>query len=206
MNRRKMGLGILAGLVLATTAVAGCSSNDGAAEEGGTLSVPLVTQGPSGATYRLRDAVFEIRSEYYYYDDVPSAEGGAGGTSSSVITLSSETNPDASSLSVSLERGYYYVSLKPGWRMEKVEGGSATNVEATLLTSATQWAYVAAHSTRWLEYQFGLGDRALWFNGKLNVSIGVYEKPSDLYGESGAPSVAGAGGEAGAPTGVGGSW
>jgi hypothetical protein len=191
MNRRKMGLGILAGLALATTAVTGCSSNDGTAEESGTLSVPLVTQGPSGTTYRLRDAVFQIRSEYYYYDSAAVGGEGGTGTQPSVITINSETDPDASSLSVSLERGYYYVSLLPGWRLEKVEGGVATTVEATLLSSATQWTYVAARSTSWLEYQFGIGGRALWFNGKLNVEVQVFEKPSDLYGGGGDGGTAG---------------
>lgn len=196
MNRRQMGKALWAGFALAATAATGCSSTDAPAEQAGTLSVPLVTQGPSGMTYRLRDAVFEIRHEYYYYDS-PSVGGeGGSGTSPSVITLSSETDPDATSLSVNLERGYYYVSLRPGWRMEKVEGGVATEVEATLLSSSTQWTYVAARSTSWLTYQFGLGGRAVWFNGNLNLDIEVYEKPSDLYG---------GGGEGGYPTGFGGS-
>lgn len=199
MKRRMMGLGFLAGLSLAATSlVAGCGS-DRAPEEHGTLSVPLSTQGPSGTTYRLRDATFEIRSEDYYYSG-GSGEGsvGGGGGSSQVVTVSSESDPDASAISVSLERGYYYVRLLPGWRMEKLQGGVATDVEATLLSSATQWTYVAAHSTSWLEYQFGLGDRSLWFNGNLNVQIHVYEDPSELHGFSGQPGQAGQPGAGGA--------
>ncbi len=198
MMRRTLGLGLFVGLSLTVAGLtAGCSGNDRGPEEHGTLSLPLSTQGPSGTTYRLRDATFLIRSEYYYYGDV-GGEGG-GGTGPNVITVSSETEPDASAISVSLERGYYYVQLQPGWRIEKVEDGVATDVEATLLSSDTQWTYVAAHSTRWLEYQFGLGGRSLWFNGNLNLQIQVYEKPSDLYGgggdgAGGDPSVAGAGG------------
>jgi hypothetical protein len=183
----------LLGLGFAATNLAtACSSDGGAKEDHGTLSLPLSTQGPSGTTYRLRDATFQITNEYYYYE----AEGGAGGSGPSVTTVSSETDPDAGVISVSLERGYYYVRLLPGWRMEQVEGGVATDVQATLLSGETQWAYVGAHSTSWVEYQFGLGDRSLWFNGNLNLQIQVYEHPSDLYG-----GTSGAGGE---PQGFGG--
>jgi hypothetical protein len=197
MKRRTMGLGVLAGLTVAMTGLtAGCSGNDHNTEEQGTLRVPLSTQGPSGTTYRLRDATFEIRPEYYYYSNA----GGEGGSASEVNTVSSETDPEASAISVSLERGYYYVQLRPGWRMEKVEDGVATDVEATLLSSSTQWVYVASHSTSWLEYQFGIGDRALWFNGNLNLQIQVYEKPSDLYGGGGEGGVGGGfNGSAGSP-------
>lgn len=194
MKRRMMGVGILAGLTVAATGLfAGCSSDGRSNEEHGTLSVPLSTQGPSGTTYRLRDATFEIRTEYYYYEYSSSVGEGGGGSSPQLITVSSETDPEATAISVSLERGYYYVRLRPGWRMEKVEGGSVTDVAATLLSSETQWVYVAARSGSWLEYQFGLGDRALWFNGDLNLQIQVYEKPSDLYGGGGD---GGGGGEA----------
>jgi hypothetical protein len=188
MKRRSIGMGFLLALGLAATSLAPACSNEGSApEEHGTLNLPLSTQGPSGTTYRLRDATFEIRSEYYYWDN---AGGQGGGSGPNVITVSSETDPDAGAISVNLERGYYYVRLLPGWRMEKVEDGTATDVEATLLSSATLWTYVAAHSTSWVEYQFGLGDRSLWFNGNLNLQIQVYEHPSDLYG-----GTSGAGGD-----------
>jgi hypothetical protein len=183
MKRRNLGMGLLVTVgFLATNFVTACSSDGAAApEEHGSLNLPLKTQGLSGTTYRLRDATFEITSQYYY-----SASGGEGGAGSTLTTVSSESNPNAEAISVDLERGYYYVRLLPGWRMEKLVDGVAEDVEATLLSSETQWAYVAAHSSSWVEYQFGIGNRALWFNGELNVQIGVYEKPSDLYGGAGA--------------------
>ncbi|MDF3068462.1 MAG: hypothetical protein K0R38_4063 [Polyangiaceae bacterium] len=201
MNRRTMGLGVFAGITFAVTGLlAGCGSGGGSAEEHGTLRVPLSTQGPSGTSYRLRDATFEIRNQYYYYSNA-GGEGGVGSTPQ-VVTVSSESDPNASSISVSRERGYYYVRLLPGWRMEKVEGGVATDVEATLLSNENQGVYVNAHSTSWIEYQFGIGDRALWFNGDLNLQIQVYEDPSDLYGYSGEH---GGGGFSGSPGGFSGS-
>lgn len=182
MKRRFLGLGLVVGLT--AVVVTACSSGgDGAAAEFGTLTVPLTTVGASGTEYRLRNATFEIRGGYFYYDDSSGSGGASGGES---ITVSSEDYLDASSIAVDLERGYYYVTLQPGWHLEKLEGGESTPVEATLLSSANQYAYVNAHSTSWVEYQFGLGDRTLWFNGKLNINVQVYEKPSELYGESGA--------------------
>jgi hypothetical protein len=178
----------------------GCSQ--GAQSEGettGTLNLPLSTVGSSGTEYRLRDAVFVISPDYWSCS--PGGTGGAmsaGGAGTGgggivcppVVTVSSETDPAASAISVSLERGYYVVELQPGWRMEKIEGGMASDVEAQLLSSASQWTYVSERSTTWLEYQFGIGDRELWFNGDLNINIRVFENPSEV-GSFGGTAVGG---------------
>ena len=177
MKRRMMSLGLL-GLGLLVSGLSACGSDGANKPEMGTLKVPLSTQGPSGTTYRLRDAVFEINNQYYGY-------AGEGGEAPATITVSSEDDPDAAAISVSVERGYSYVRLRPGWRLEKVEGGSASDVQATLLSNDTQWVYVSPHSTSWVTYQFGLGERSIWFNGELNIQVEVYEKPSDLYGQGG---------------------
>lgn len=205
--QRRLLLGMVLGLgVTASGMIAGCSGESGSpAAKMGTLSLPLSTQGASGTEYRLRNAVFQIRSEYDYYGESSAAGAGSGNT----YTVSSEDDPSASSLSVAVESGYYYVRLLPGWHMEKVEDGTATNIEATLLSGSTQWVYVSPHSTRWVEYQFGIGDRALWFNGNLNINLHVYEDPDELYGTAGAPyghgGDSGVGGTSGGGTGVGGS-
>jgi hypothetical protein len=201
--RRRLCLGTLLGLtVIAGGVMAGCSSEPVDQGQLGTLNLPLGTHGPSGTEYRLRDAVFQISSEYYYYDDYP-AEGGAGPSGGQSYTVSSEDDPSASSISISVERGYYYVRLLPGWRMEKVESGEASTVEATLLSSETQWTYVSPHSSSWVEYSFGIGGREIWLNGDLNVGVNVYEDPDDYYGGTGGfgmggfgsdPDIAGAGG------------
>mgnify|MGYP001555329432 FL=1 len=113
------------------------------------------------------------------------------------MAVSSEDEPEAASIAVSVEQGSYYVRLQPGWHMEKVEGGVASEVEATLLSPATQWLYVNAHSTTWVEYEFGLGERSIWFNGQLNIGIRVHEDPSELYGYAG--QTYGGSGPGGAP-------
>lgn len=196
--RRRLWLGMaMATTLLAGGLSAGCSSEPiGGKQEVGTLRLPLSTHGPSGTQYRLRDAVFQIDSrDYYYYED-DHQSGGAGGTNGPNITVSSEDDPNAESISVSIERGYYYVRLQPGWRMEKVVDGAAETVEAQLLSNASQWVYVNAHSTTWVEFSFGIGGRELWFNGDLNIGVAVYEDPSDINGDggTGGDSNVGAGG------------
>lgn len=64
--------------LVATGLLAGCSSG-GSADETvtGTVALPLVTYGPSGTTYRLRNAVFELTPYQYYYG---TGTGGATGT------------------------------------------------------------------------------------------------------------------------------
>jgi hypothetical protein len=183
MKRRTLGLGIVLGMTaLAAGLTTGCSSGGaGGQEDAGKIALSLSTQGPSGTEYRLREAIFEIRNdEYDYY-----GAGGDSGTSGEIITVSSEDDPNASSISVSVERGYHRVRLLPGWHLEKIEGGSPTVVEATLLSSETQWIYVQPRASTWVAFQFGLGDRKIWFNGDLNIDIQVFEDPSDLYGGGG---------------------
>jgi hypothetical protein len=187
-----MALGLM---LLASGVVAGCSSGGGGGDEKGvgTLSVPLVSYGASGTKYRLRNATFEINSGYYYYDNY--GEGGTG-DAPAPITVSSEDDPEANTISVSLERGYYNVRLLPGWHLEKSGDDVIEEVESTLISDATQFVYVNAHSSTNVEYEFGIGGRSIWFNGDLNINIHVYEDPSELYGNGfgGAGPVVGAGG------------
>ncbi|WP_437972494.1 hypothetical protein WMF04_31745 [Sorangium sp. So ce260] len=190
------GFGALAAAgVLSAVGISGCVSQAGDDEAAlGSISLPLAAEAPSGARYQLRNATFEIRREYYWdtavsvgVGGVSSTTGGGGIPSGPLLTINTEDeDPGASSIIVDLEQGGYYVTLLPGWEFEKVQGGTATDVEATLLSSETVYVYVSPHSTTWAQYQFGIGDAALWLNGKLNVSIEVYEDPSEYYGRSGS--------------------
>lgn len=210
MTRMFKGFGALAAAgVMLATGISGCTMPAGDDAELGSLSLPLAAQAPSGVSYRLRNATFQIQSDYYWYDGVTvgSSSSGVGGspgstTSSStgyfpgtLLTINSEDeDPDASSILVDLEQGSYYVQLLPGWHLEKVEGGTATVVDATLLSSQMIYVYVSPRSTTWAQYQFGIGDRALWLNGKLNLGIEVYEDPEEYYGGYGTGGAGGAGG------------
>ena len=182
MQRRWVSALGLAGVGMAALALQACSGGGGGNQPGekelGSLSLPLLTQSASGTSYRLRDATFEI------YGQLMGGFGGSAGTGGSSpppIIVSSEDDPDAPSITVSLEQGYYTVRLVPGWRMEKVEAGVATPVEAHLLSSEYQYLWVSPQTTSWVEYEFGIGDRTVWLNGDVNIGVRVYEDPSERY-------------------------
>jgi len=118
---------------------------------------------------------------------------GLGGNPGTVI-VSSETDPDATNISVSLEEGYYYVNLTPGWHLEKVTPAGAEPVEATLLSGEYQWVYISRQSSSWAQFSFGIGSREIWLNGQLNIGFDVQETPG---GAGGAGGFAGWGNTAG---------
>jgi hypothetical protein len=214
MNKitRRLGTLLLAGATAMT--LVGCGSNAKGGDDGdkiGQLALPLVTQGASGVTYRLRDATFAIHTGYYYYD-YPMAPGsagtGSGGTGpggGEVITVSSEDDPSSATISLSLEEGQYYIELLPGWHFEKDAPGGPVEVEATLLSGETQWVWVSRQSTSFAEYQFGLGDRELWLNGQLNIGVVLHEDPSELNGGGTGGAYMGTAGSAGSAYGYGGT-
>ncbi len=160
------------------------SSGEGEPQSG-QLALPLVTQGASGVVYRLRDATFNI-SRYGYAGGAGASFGGngsGGGSGVELITVSSETDPDAATITVPLEEGQYFVELVPGWHFEKQTTEGYEAVEATLLSGQTQWVWVSRLSTSFAEFQFGLGGREIWLNGDLNIGVVLYEDPSELgYG------------------------
>ncbi|MGK3990576.1 hypothetical protein WME99_46455 [Sorangium sp. So ce136] len=214
------GIGVFAAAgALFAFGVGGCASPGGDDAELGSISLPLAADANSGARYQLRDATFRIWNDYWYEGATTSTAsgvtttattGGGGSGGSTFLTISSEDgDPDASSITVDLERGPYNVGLLPGWHLEKIEDGIATPVEATLLSSQSLYVYVSPHSTTWAQYRFGIGDSAVWLNGKLNIGIDIYEDPDEYYGGGdggygGDDGYGGAGGAGGG--GTGGAW
>lgn len=193
---RRMGTLLLGTLGLWLVGCSGSSAKGGDTNEDkmGHLALPLVTQGASGVSYHLRDATFAIHRYNYIYDyGYPAAAGaasggtgsGGGGGGDTVVTVSSETDPNAQTISVSLEEGDYYVELLPGWHFEKEGPSGPEAVEATLLSGETQWVWVSRQSTSFAEYKFGLGNRELWLNGQLNIGVVLYEDPNQLIGAGG---------------------
>jgi hypothetical protein len=111
--------------------------------------------------------------------------GGSPGTlpdASVPIVVNSEDNPDAVSIEVELEEGYYTITLRSGWRMEKIVDGEAQTVEATLLNGNSQWVNVTRHQTTLVAFEFGIGERSIWVDGKLHINVNVYEDPDTYYG------------------------
>lgn len=197
MKRRWFSLcGLLAFGVIVSQSVTACASDHGGAAENeyGTIALPLGAYASSGTRYRLRNATFVIQDPY------ANGYGGEGGGSSpDSIVVSSEDDPDADSINLNVEQGYYRIRLQSGWHMEKQEDdGSFSDVEAQLLSSTSQWVYVSPRSTSWAQFDFGIGDREVWFNGQLNIDINVYEDPDDYDGGSGGDGAGGIPGSCGA--------
>jgi hypothetical protein len=177
---RRVWTGLLLTAGFSVSGLLGCSG--GAGETLGQMRVPLTTQGASGASYRLRDATFVVQSQYYGGSAGFSSGGEPTGPGS--IVVSSETDPDATNISLSLEEGYYNVQLLPGWSMEKTSSSGTETVEATLLTGSSQWVWVSRQYTSWAEFSFGIGGREIWLNGQLNIAIDVQETPGGSGGFS----------------------
>ncbi len=213
---------LLLGTALIAAFAVGCGNNgaNGGQNEDklGQLALPLVTNGPSGTRYQLRNAIFDITPyNYYWYGTsvggassvsatggsvgqdtggsvgqetgggVSHTTGGTTGVDSSqpgVIVVSSEDNPNADSIQVDVAEGEYYIHLRPGWYLQSVIDGVAQTEDAVLLNGDYQYIYVYRHSTSWVSFQFGLGSQELWFNGKLNIEMAVYENPDQYYGGS----------------------
>jgi hypothetical protein len=195
----KLSINWVSAALLVGFGIGGCadSANTKSEEATGTLLVPLVSYGSTGAKYQLRNANFQINPYYYYY-------GEAGSGSITPVVVSSESNVGADSLEVDVASGSYHVTLSSGWSMEKVENGVTTTVEAQLLSGSTQYLYVSPRSSTWVRYQFGIGEHSVWFNGKANIAMDVYEDPDQYYGVAGSGNtpgnIAGAPAYAGAPT------
>jgi hypothetical protein len=181
------GVWLLASSALIASACSSASDEPPKEQEFGTLGLPLSTEGSSGVTYRLRDATFRVRSYDAYYE----GDGGSGSWTPTVTTVSSEDDPDAATIALSVPAGDQQVTLQPGWRLERVTETGTETIEATLLSGSTRWLWVRPHATSFAEFRFGVGGREIWFNGQLNIGIDVAEDPDEYYGTAGDSGVGG---------------
>jgi len=101
----------------------GCVGPDGPAV--GSLGVNLVGQAASGTVYRLRDARIAVLG--------PANKD-----------WNSEDDPDQTSMSADVPVGDYSASLQDGWRLERLDRGSASPVTAQLISDNPARFTVAA--------------------------------------------------------------
>lgn len=194
-------IGLMLGFLCAASFLGtGCQSagKEEASATTGAIELGLKSFGSAGEEFRLRNATFSISPTYYYYYDSYPGMGGSSGSTTAIapVIVSSEEDLTATSISVDLEQGSYYVTLQPGWTMEKITDGVAETVPAVLLPgySTSQYAYVSPHSSTSVQFGFGIGGRDVWFNGKLNVEMKVYSDPDEYYGSGGNNGFGGSGG------------
>ena len=146
-------------------------------EKVGSVSLDLLGTDTAGQAYRLRNAIFQLYPYYYPY---PPDDGGFGN-----LTLSSETDPDATSIQSRLVPGEYQVYLQDGWYLEKLTPAGAEPVaQSVLLSPAFQYVYIYHQSTTYVNYAFGVDGKLIDFrHGDINISISI-ERPADGAGGS----------------------
>jgi hypothetical protein len=141
----------------------------------GELSLSLVGSDRVGQSYRLRNADFDIDA---YYLSVPIEEDAGELTH---LVVSSDTDPDATSIRTRLLPGSYSVRLDNGdWFLEKVgPGGNQRVAEAVLLSERQQYAYISDNGFAEVTYRFGVDGKLIDFrHGDLNIDIAI-EHPGD---------------------------
>lgn len=134
-------------------------SNDDSSELG-NLELRL-SSFKDGVEYRLRDAVFHLsgggrtdagmRSQYVLGEDFLGQER----------------------IRVPLERGFYFITLLDGWRMENASTAPPETVPAILFSRIEQQFSIYRGSTANVTYEFGVNGTELDFGGKLDIRIQV---------------------------------
>lgn len=133
----------------------------GTAEETGTVELPLIAQASSGATYRLRDATFEL-------------EGAAFVT----IDTRDEAADDDASLELDLPTGTYTAKLLEGWRLVRVEDDGSESGVSAQLTSANPLSFSIGEGVITpVVFRFKLSSGDVNFGG-AEIGIDVDDSPT----------------------------
>lgn len=145
---------VLLTMALLASPLSGCGGPRNGTQKTGTLRMALTGQS-NGITYRLRSATFDIAGP-------------------NTTTLDSETNPDATVLTATLATGGYSITLHDGWYLERLDGASFVQVQATLLSPSIQPFTIVASQTTTVTYRFSTDGTIVEIgNGTLDVVIDV---------------------------------
>jgi hypothetical protein len=165
-NRWSYGsMGAIVGL--ATTIGLGCSTQTGPAEEPGTGTVqfPLVTATKSA--YRLRSAQFAVTTQ----------------NASPIVTLDSESDPDAAALTTTLAQGPYLVRLMNGWTLFRINDDTTqTQVRGALISPNPQSFEIKKAMESDVTFTFTTED------GIVNIGSGPLSITFDVSANTGLPS------------------
>jgi len=144
-------------ILAATAVVASLSTACTDAGDVGGVELALTGQSPSGVTYRLRDAQIDL--------------AGSG----VAVSFSTETDPTRTALTARVASGPYTLDLHPGWRLERIAAdGTATNVDATLLSANPQSLEVVAGAVTNAALRFrAAGEDVAMGDGDVVVTIDV---------------------------------
>lgn len=134
--------------------VQGCSAGaSGASSEtegsASAVSLQLGTTGSNGNRYRLGPAQFQLDNPYPYPYHEP-------------VSMTVEAQGDTDILSVPAIPGDWTVTLRPGWKLQRLDGGgTATPVAATLTSPSTLTVGVSQFRVTPVNFAFHLGESGL---------------------------------------------
>jgi hypothetical protein len=123
----------------------------------GTVAINLTGTAPSGSVYRLRDATINV--------DGPDP-----------TVFHTEDDPTRTSLSADVTPGDYAATVQPGWRIERVDSGTAAPVNATL-TSDNPVAFTVLPQMRTaVPISFKIDAEDVDLGAGFDIVIGVDEQ------------------------------
>jgi hypothetical protein len=152
----------------------GCAGSPGESATG-TLSVNLVGSAPTGTVYRLRDAVITVNGPVNTVFDT-------------------EVDPDQTALSADVDPGDYVATVAPGWRIERLDGGTAATVSATLTSDNPALFSVVAGQRTTVPLRFRVDQGDVDLTQGYDIILDIDEQipsPGDAYQAIDAPSVRG---------------
>lgn len=159
---------MLASPILASSVLLACSGNDTSRIESalepesstGQLELSLTARGASGSLYRLRRADFQVFKQDFSF----------------FTFLSSENDPQATTLEATLDTGDYQIDLFTGWFLEKVIDGVNTPVSAQLISPSTQFFNIQTNEETFVSFRFETNGEIVEFGqGRLVVQLEVEE-------------------------------
>jgi len=144
-------------LIAASTGCLG-SSPEASDPSLGSISINLVGQAPSGAIYRLRNAVITV-------------------TGPTARTWNTEDDLNQTSMSADVDPGMYTASVQAGWTLERLVGGAATPVSAQLISDNPAQFAVAATVRTTVPLRFHVDAVDIDLSQGYDIVVTIQEPP-----------------------------
>lgn len=159
------------GLCALASVEASCTSSI-ADPMSGTITVNLTGASSAGTVYRLRDATITV--------DGPDP-----------AVFHTEDDPTRTSLSADVQPGDYTATVQPGWRLERVDNGTATTVSATLTSDNPAHFTVVANQRTNVPLQFRVDGQPVDMTQGYDITLVIDDgipSPGPGYQTIDAPS------------------
>ena len=167
---RTVGVNLVSLLIWVGTGM-GCFGASGEAATA-VLSVDLTGTASTGTVYRLRDASISVNGP-------------------TPMVFDTEDDPTRTSLSADVDPGNYSATVQAGWRIERLDGTSATTVNATLLSANPLLFTVRAQQRTSVPLRFRIDGEDVPFTQGYDITLDIDESipsPGAGYQAIEAPS------------------